>query len=80
MVLASISTGSDAAEKVASEPRIKAESSRQPTHNERVVRLSATVPVVQILNGFGTLQNANAPWKHFWQGYPPNTQQSDPSI
>ena len=63
-----------------SEPCRKAESGSQPTHNKRIARLSATVPVVQILNGFGTPQNANAPWKHFWQGYPPNAQQSDPSI
>ncbi len=45
----------------ASEPCIKAESGIQPTHNKRVARLSATVPVVQMPTGLGTPQNANAP-------------------
>ena len=64
----------------ASEPRIKAESGSQAAHNKRVARLSATVPEVQIPAWFGMSQNANAHWRHFWQGYPPNAQQSGPSI
>ena len=64
----------------ASEPCGKAESGSQPVHNKRVAKLSATTPVVQIPTCFGTPQNANAHWQHFWQGYPPNTQQSGPSI
>ena len=38
------------------------------------------MPVVQMLTRLGTPQNANTPWKHFWQGYPPNTQQNSPGI
>ena len=64
----------------ASEPSSKAESGSQPTHNKCVARLSATGPVVQILDGFGTPQNANVPWRHFWQGYPPNAQQNSTGI
>ena len=64
----------------ASEPCNKAESSRQPTHNKRVAGLSVTVPEVQIPGGSGMPRNANTPWRHFWQGYPPNTQQNSPGI
>ena len=64
----------------ASEPYRKAESSSQTTHNKHIAGLSVTVPMVQIPTGFGTPQNANTPWRCFLQGYPPNTQQSDPSI
>ena len=66
--------------KEASEPRNKAKSNTQLTHNKCVVRLSATEPEVQIPGGFGTPQNANVPWRHFWQRYPPNTQQNSPCI
>ena len=48
-----------------SEPCSKAGSGGQAAHNKRVARLSATVPVVQIPDGFGTPQNANVHWKHF---------------
>ena len=51
--------------RVASEPRIKAESDTQPTHSKRVASISATMPVVQIPTGFGTPQNANTPMGHF---------------
>ena len=51
--------------RVASEPRIKAESGSQSTHNKRVARSATTTPVVQIPNGFGTPQNANTPMGHF---------------
>ena len=64
--------------KEASEPLIKAESGSQPTHNKRIARLSTTTPEVQIPTWVGTQQNANTPWRHFWQGYPPNTQQTKP--
>ena len=65
----------------ASEPCRKAEFSNQLTHNKRVVRSSATTPEVQILGGAGMpQQNANVPWRHFWQGYPPNAQQNSPCI
>ena len=64
----------------ASEPCRKAESGSQTTRNKYVARLSATTPVVQIPGGFGTPQNANTPWKCFWQGYPPNTQQNSTCI
>ena len=64
----------------ASEPCRKAEFGSQTTHSKRIARLSATTPMVQIPTGFGTPQNANAYWKHFWQGYPPNTQQNSPCI
>ena len=64
----------------ASEPCCKAESGSQPTHNKRIARLSATAPEVQIPTGFGTPQIANALWRHFWQAYPPNTQQNSPCI
>ena len=64
----------------ASEPRSKAESGNQPTHNKCVARLSATTPEVQILGGFGTPQIANIPWRCFLQGYPPNTQQNSTGI
>ncbi len=60
--------------RVASEPRNKAKFNTQLTHNKQIARPSATTPVVQIPGGFGTPQNANTPWKCFWQGYPPNTQ------
>ena len=64
----------------ASEPCHKTEPGNQLTHNKRIARLSATVPVVQIPGGFGTLQNANTPWRHLWQRYPPNTQQNSTCI
>ena len=64
----------------ASEPCCKAESNSQPTHSKRVVRPSAITPVVQIPSGSGMPRNANVPWRHFWQGYPPNTQQNSPCI
>ena len=64
----------------ASEPCRKAESGSQPSHSKRVVRLSATAPVVQIPGGAGTPQNANMLRRHFWQGFPPNTQQSGQCI
>ena len=51
--------------RVASEPRIKTESGSQPTHSKRVASISATMPVVQILNGVGRQQIANVPQKHF---------------
>ena len=60
----------------ASEPRIKAESGSQTAHNKYIARLSTTMPVVQMPDGFGTPQNANTPWRHFWQEYPPNAQQN----
>ena len=63
-----------------SEPCIKAESGGQAAHNKRVAKLSATTPVVQIPDGFGTPRNANAPWRCFWQGCPPTSQQNSPSI
>ena len=66
--------------RVASEPCHKAESSSQLTHSKRVARFSATAPVVQIPTGSGMPRNANVPWRHFWQGYPPNAQQNGPSI
>ena len=52
-------------ERDASEPRIKTESGSQPTHSKRVASISATMPVVQILNGVGRQQIANVPQKHF---------------
>ena len=64
----------------ASEPCIKAKSNRQPTHNKRIARLSATAPEVQIPAGVGTPQIANAPRRCFWLGYPPNAQQNSPGI
>ena len=64
----------------ASEPCHKTESGSQPTHSKRIARLSATVPVVQILGGAGMPRNANVPWRHFWQGFPPNTQQNSTCI
>ena len=63
-----------------SEPCRKAESGSQTAHNKCVARFSTTMPVVQIPTGFGTPQNANVPWRHFWQGYPPNTQQNSTCI
>ena len=62
----------------ASEPCHKTEPGNQLTHNKRIARLSATTPMVQIPDGFGTPQIANTLWRHFWQGYPPNTQQTKP--
>ena len=64
----------------ASEPYRKAGLGSQAAHNKRIARLSATVPEVQIPDGLGTPQNANAPWRHFWQGYPPNAQQNSTGI
>ena len=64
----------------ASEPCHKTESGSQPSHNKRVVRLSATAPVVQILGGVGTPQIANTLWRHFGKGYPPNAQQNSTCI
>ena len=49
----------------APEPCRKAESGSQPTHNKYIARFSTTEPVVQILGGAGTPQNANIHWKHF---------------
>ena len=66
--------------RVASEPYRKAESGTQSTHNKRVARFSATAPVVQIPGGSGMPRNANVPWRHFWQGYPPNAQQNSTCI
>ena len=63
-----------------SEPCSKAESGSQPANNKRVARISATTPMVQIPDGHGTPQNANALWRCFLQGYPPNAQQSGPGI
>ena len=48
----------------ASEPRNKAKFNTQLTHNKQIARLSATIPVVQIPNGFGTPQNANTERKY----------------
>ena len=62
----------------ASEPYRKAESGSQPTRNKCVARSSTTTPMVQIPGGFGTPQIANTLWRHFWQGYPPNAQQTKP--
>ena len=62
----------------ASEPYHKTESGNQPTHSKRIAGLSETVPVVQIPGGAGMPRNANAHWKHFWQAYPPNAQQTKP--
>ena len=56
----------------ASEPCIKAESNRQPTHNKRIAGLSEPAPEVQIPSGYGMPQTANVPRRCFWQGYPPN--------
>ena len=67
-------------ERDASEPYRKTESGSQPTHSKRVARISATTPVVQIPTGSGMPRNANVPWRHFWQGYPPNAQQNGPCI
>ena len=64
----------------ASEPYHKTESGSQTAHNKRIARFFETAHEVQILNGFGTPQNANALWRHFWQGYPPNAQQNSPGI
>ena len=64
----------------ASEPYHKVESGSQTAHNKHIAGLSATAPVVQIPDGFGTPQNANAHWRHFWQGYPPNAQQNSTCI
>ena len=64
----------------ASEPYRKAGSGSQPTHSIRIARFSTTVPAVQILNRLGTPQNANTPWKCFWQGYPLNAQQNSTCI
>ena len=67
-------------EHLASEPYRKAESGSQPTRNKCVARSSTTTPMVQIPTGFGMPRNANVPWRHFWQGYPPNTQQNSTCI
>ena len=64
----------------ASEPCHKAESGSQPTHSKRVARSSTTTPVVQIPGGVGMPRNANVPWRCFWQGYSPNTQQNSTGI
>ena len=63
-----------------SEPCSKAESGSQSIHNKRIAGLSATVSMVQIPDGFGTPRNANAPWRCFWQGCPPTSQQNSPRI
>ena len=63
-----------------SEPCSKAESGSQTAHNKRVAGLSATVPEVQIPDGFGTPRNANVPCRCFLQGYPPNARQHCPRI
>ena len=64
----------------ASEPCSKAESGTQSTYNKRIARFSKTAPMVQIPGGSGMPRNANVPWRHFWQGYPLNTQQNSPGI
>ena len=64
----------------ASEPCSKAESGSQPAHNKCIAEFSATVPVVQIPDGFGTSRNANVLWRHFRQGFPPNARQHCPRI
>ena len=64
----------------ASEPCHKTESGSQPTHNKHIAELSVTVPVVQIPTWVGTQQNANMPWRHFWQGYSRKKQQDGPGI
>ena len=64
----------------ASEPCRKAESGSQTARNKRIARLSATTPMVQIRGRAGMPQNANTPWKCFWQGYPPNAQQDSTCI
>ena len=64
--------------RVASEPCSKAESSSQPTHNKCIAGLSATVPEVQIPDGVGRQQIANAPRRCFWLGVPQNVQQNSP--
>ena len=64
----------------ASEPCGKAESGIQHTHNKRVARLSAIMPMVQIPTCFGTPRNANVPCRCFLQGYPPNARQHCPRI
>ena len=64
----------------ASEPYHKTESGNQTASNKRIARLSTTTPKVQIPDGFGTPQNANVPWRHFWQGFTPNTQQNSTCI
>ena len=63
-----------------SEPLSKAESGSQLFHNKCIAGLSATAPEVQIPDGLGTPQNANALWRCFRQGYPPNSQQNSPGI
>ena len=64
----------------ASEPYHKTESGNQTASNKRIARLSATTPMVQIRGRAGMPQNANTPWKCFWQGYPPNAQQNSTCI
>ena len=64
----------------ASEPCIKAKSNRQPTHNKRIARLSATAPEVQIPSRAGMPRNANVSRMCFWQGYSRKGQQSSPGI
>ena len=64
----------------ASEPYHKTESGSQTANNKRIARFFETAHEVQMLTGLGTPQNANAHWRHFWQGYPPNTQQNSPGI
>ena len=64
----------------ASEPCGKTEFSNQLAHNKHIARISATTPMVQIPGGAGMPRNANVPWRHFWQGYPPNAQQNSTGI
>ena len=64
----------------ASEPYHKTESGSQTAHNKRIARFFETAHEVQMLTRLGTPQNANALWRHFWQGYPPNAQQNSPGI
>ena len=64
----------------ASEPSRKTESGSQTAHNKRVAGLSETVPEVQIHGRAGMPRNANVPWRHFRQVYPPNTQQNSTGI
>ena len=64
----------------ASEPCGKTEFSNQLAHNKHIARISATTPMVQIPGGAGMPRNANVPWRYFWQGHPPNTQQNSTCI
>ena len=64
----------------ASEPYHKTESGSQTASNKHIARFSTTTPKVQIPGGAGMPRNANVPWRHFRQGYPPNAQQNSTCI